>query len=145
MKQFETWLNENVPEGSQVSCQMLIAMRQSVQNAYANANRTIDEAMEAVRTVKKARKDDESDVELPETPWPVSKVGKVSLPTPTRLMATKSVLKKPVKKDDISAEFYTWDDAPKEPEAVQPIFGGLFKDSENKIIPWSGTDPDQEC
>ena len=39
--------------------------------------------------------------------------------------------------------YQTWDaQLPTKPEAVQSIFGGLFKDSEDRIIPWSGTDPD---
>ena len=41
------------------------------------------------------------------------------------------------------AGFQTWNEQLlMEPKAMQPIFGGLFKDSEDKIILWSGTDPD---
>ena len=35
-----------------------------------------------------------------------------------------------------------WKNAPKQLEAVQLIFGGFFEDSEDKIVPWFETDPD---
>ena len=41
------------------------------------------------------------------------------------------------------AGYQTWDEQlPLELEAIKPIFGGLFKDSDDRIIPWSGTDLD---
>ena len=43
----------------------------------------------------------------------------------------------------MAAGYFSWkSQLPTEPEQVQPIFSDLFKDCEDNIIPWSGTDPD---
>ena len=66
-----------------------------------------------------------------------------ALLTPRRLTALKPGVRAPFRKNDLNDGYQTWDDQlPAKPEAVQPMFGGLFKDSEDKLIPWSGTDPD---
>ena len=54
------------------------------------------------------------------------------LPTTRKLTALNPGVKKTSRSDQILASFQTWDEQlPMEPEALQPIFEGLLKNSEN--------------
>ena len=44
--------------------------------------------------------------------------------------------------DDNIYEIEEWSDG--EEEEIAPVCGGLFKDKDDKLIPWSGTDPDSK-
>ena len=138
--EFEAWMTQNGYEPGSQTYILLTSMRTALITATRTAEKAIKNATTALESINTAQKAKEAAQKKNET---LLKTPKPSLPTPRRLAALKPGIRQPVRSDQFSAGYQTWDaQLPSKFEAVPPIFGGLFKNSDDKIIPWSGTDPD---
>ena len=142
---FLMWMVQNgYLEGSQ-AFNMLSSMRTALLAATRTAEEAARSAAYAIQSAHKAQQDAEEANAEAKKKSPVRSPDKSppGLPTPRRLTALKPGIRQPARREAMSDGFQTWNaQLPAQPEAVLPMFGGLFKDSEDKIIPWSGTDPD---
>ena len=106
-------------------------------NLSKTAQQAVMNASVAVKSAEKARNKAKNAKPLPAM-ITLNSPGMMRghLPTPRRLTPLNPGVKKPSRSDQILASFQTWDEQlPMEPEALPPIFGGLFNNSEDKIIP----------
>ena len=142
---FVSWMEQNGYQHGIQTYNLLSSMRTALQAATRTAQEAARSASYAIKSAHKAQQEaEEAKAEAKKKSLVKSPVKSApGLPTPRRLTALRPGIRQPAKRDDMIAGYQTWDaQLPTKPEAVQPIFGGLFKDSEDKIIPWSGTDPD---
>ena len=144
-EKFAKWMEQNGYQEGSPAFSMMSSMRTALQAATRTAQEASRHAAYSIQSAQKAQQDaEEANAEAKKKPAVRSPDNSPpSLPTPRRLTALKPGIRKPTGRDAMSDGSQTWNtQMPAKPEAVLPMFGGLFKDGEDKIIPWSGTDPD---